>query len=433
MDKTLEVFQQPVYGEIIVPGDKSMSHRAVIFGALSKGKTHITNLLTGEDCLRTVKAFQALGVSIDVNDTSCEIDSQGPTSFKEPTEPIYFGNSGTTARLLIGLFSSIPGHYVVYGDYSLSKRPMDRVVSPLKQMGASINGRSNGSKLPIAIEGKQLKGMTYELPVHSAQVKTAILLAGMFSDGTTTVIEPVPTRDHTERMLPAFGGKIDIKDNQISITNQQSLMGTNVTIPGDISSAAFFIVASAIIPGSDITIRDVGLNPTRTGVIDILLQMGADITVTPTRNIGEEPVGDIRVKGSPLKGTVIQGDIIPRLIDEIPILALAASQAEGPTIIKDAKELRYKETDRIEAVATTLRKLGVNVTTFDDGISIEGTSKLRGGEFETYSDHRIGMMVAIASLLTSEPVTLKEVEMIDISYPNFFEHLEQLKRKEKHK
>lgn len=427
MNKTLEVYQKPVHGDIVVPGDKSMSHRAVIFGSLSRGKTHITNLLTGEDCLRTVKAFEQLGVSIDMQGSTCIIESQGPTSFIEPTEPIYFGNSGTTARLLIGLFSALPRHIVAYGDHSLSKRPMDRVVKPLRHMGASINGRSNGSMLPIAIDGKALKGMTYELPVHSAQVKTAILLAGMFAEGNTTVIEPVPTRDHTERMLPAFGGTIDVKENHITITNQQSLVGTDITIPGDISSAAFFIVASAIIPESDITIRDVGLNPTRTGILDILLQMGADITITQTRNIGEEPVGEIRVKGSSLKGTTIHGEIIPRLIDEIPILALAASQAEGSTIIKDAKELRFKETDRIEAVATTLRKLGVDVITFEDGMEIKGKSKLTGGEFETYSDHRIGMMVAIASLLTHEPVTLKEVEMISISYPNFFEHLQQLK------
>ncbi|SEQ25968.1 3-phosphoshikimate 1-carboxyvinyltransferase [Virgibacillus subterraneus] len=421
-DMKLSPCSNALNGILQVPGDKSISHRAVILGSLAKGTTKVTHFLTGEDCLRTINAFKLLGVDIEVDNTTLYIRSNGLSHFKEPIEPIYFGNSGTTARLMLGVLSGLPFFTASYGDASLTSRPMDRVIIPLQQMGTSINGRSNGSYLPLAINGGGLSGVQYTLPVKSAQVKSAILLAGLFAEGTTEVIEPTATRNHSENMLKAFGADISIEDTCISITNQP-LTATDVFVPGDISSAAFFMVAAAIVPGSNLTLKNVGLNFTRTGIIDVLTEMGASISISNKQTISGEDFGDITISYKKLQGIVINGDIIPRLIDELPIIALLATQAEGETVIGDAEELRLKETDRIEAVVEGLTTLGAEVKPTKDGMMIEGNSVLVGGSVNSYNDHRIAMMHAIASLITQNEVVIDDVSSVAISYPNFFQDL----------
>ncbi|MGM8211613.1 3-phosphoshikimate 1-carboxyvinyltransferase [Virgibacillus sp. W0430] len=424
--KKLFPVTQPLKGTLTIPGDKSISHRAIMLGSLAKGTTIVENFLAGEDCLNTISSFQALGVTIDRQGTRVTINSAGATNFKEPTEPLYFGNSGTTARLMIGLLSGFPFLSVIYGDPFLTVRPMDRVVVPLKSMGAKIDGRANGSMLPLTIRGGATKGITYTLPVKSAQVKSALLLAGLFAEGTTTVIEPTLTRNHTENMLKAFGADIQVTHNEIKISNKNSLQATDVQVPGDISSAAFFIVAAAIVPGSSLVLKSVGLNKTRTGIIDLLLQMGAHITISNEKTIGGEQLGDISIVYTKLKAVDIEGDIIPRLIDEIPIIALLATQAEGTTTIRDAKELRVKETDRIAAVVDVLTTLGAPIEATEDGMIIHGKAELSGGKVSTYNDHRIAMLGAISSLITKEAVVLDDISSIAVSYPQFFEHMDQI-------
>ncbi|WP_079709692.1 3-phosphoshikimate 1-carboxyvinyltransferase [Paraliobacillus ryukyuensis] len=426
MVKKLLPIQTGLTGKVTVPGDKSISHRAIIFGALSKGRTTITHFLDGEDCLRTIHAFEALGVTIRQEGQQVIIDSQGADNFIEPTQPIYLGNSGTTARLLLGVLAGLPFHIALYGDESLTRRPMDRVVQPLKQMGAQIDGRENSKYLPISVRGGALQSIAFIPPVKSAQVKSAVLLAGLFGNGNTTVIESTKTRDHTENMIKAFSGNISVQDNSISVPSNQQLIGTTIAVPGDISSAAFFLVAAAMVPNSKVTIEDVGLNPTRTGVIDVLQQMGASIEVVEERYIGGEAVGSITISSSTLHGIEISGEVIPRMIDEIPIVALLATQATGTTIIRDAEELRYKETDRIQTIIDTLTKLGATVEATTDGMIISGESTLSGAQVEAFGDHRIGMMIAVASLITEKEVTLVDPECINISYPTFFEDLTQL-------
>lgn len=416
----------PLIGEIEVPGDKSISHRSVILGSLAKGKTKITHFLDGEDCMRTVEAFRKMGVNIKKNDLELEIEGKGIDALQEPLEPLNFGNSGTTTRLMLGLLAGLPFFTTIYGDASLSKRPMDRVVHPLRKMGASFTGRDDGNLLPIAIQGGNLNGIIYELPVKSAQVKSAILLAGLVADGKTTVIESAQTRDHTERMLQAFGADIHIQGNQISITNKNELRAVDVYVPGDISSAAFFLVAAAIVPGSELTLKNVGINESRSGIIDVMEQMGAALQITNERVMSGERVGDITVKYSDLNATVIEGDIIPRLIDEIPIIALLATQAKGTTIIRDAEELRVKETDRIAAVAEVLTTLGADIETTEDGMTIKGKTKLTGGNTSAYHDHRMAMMNAIASLVADREVIIDDVSSISISYPDFFQDMEKV-------
>ncbi len=423
---TLKPVNVPLTGNLSVPGDKSISHRAIIFGSLARGKTKISNFLNGEDCLMTIKAFQSMGVKIDHKDDNVVIDSEGVTGFKEPLEPIYFGNSGTTARLMLGLLAGLPFHTTVYGDPSLTKRPMDRIRDPLIEMGAKIDGRNNGSLLPIAVRGQSLTGITFKPPVKSAQVKSGVLLAGLLAEGETTVIETTKTRDHTETMLSAFGGEITVNSNTVTVKGNQSLTGTEIEVPGDISSAAFFIVGALLVPGSQITIKNVGLNPTRTGLLDVLNQMGANLKIVETRRIGGEPIGDITVQYRELNAIEIDGDVIPRMIDEFPILALLATQIEGKTIIRDAEELRHKETDRISSVVNILNTLGAKVKGTDDGMIIEGKSPLIGGEVNSDGDHRLGMMIAIASLICQENVTLVDPDVINISYPNFFDDLKKL-------
>ncbi|RDW19066.1 3-phosphoshikimate 1-carboxyvinyltransferase [Oceanobacillus arenosus] len=424
--RALTPYDKPMHGELEVPGDKSISHRAVILGSIANGTTKISNFLDGEDCMRTVKAFQLMGVSIVKQESTIIIEGKGTSALKEPVEPLYFGNSGTTTRLMLGILAGLPYFTTVYGDASLTKRPMDRVINPLTEMNAIIDGRNDGSYLPLSIRGEALQGITYTLPVKSAQVKSAVLLAGLFANGETKVIENTPTRNHTENMLQAFSAAISTDGRETTITNTQTLTATNVYVPGDISSAAFFLVAGAIVPGSKLTLKNVGLNKTRTGIIDVLQAMGADLQITNQQVSGGEEFGDITITYTELSSTVIEGDIIPRLIDEIPILALLATQVEGTTVIHDAEELRVKETDRIAAVVDVLTTLGANIEATDDGMVIHGKTALTGGEIKSYNDHRIAMMGAIASLITKDDVILDDDSSIYISYPNFFEHLKDI-------
>ncbi|MFC0523160.1 3-phosphoshikimate 1-carboxyvinyltransferase [Pontibacillus salicampi] len=417
----------PLSGTITVPGDKSISHRSIMLSALAEGTSTITNFLTGEDCLSTIDAFRKMGISIQRDHSTVTVHGEGLYGLKESMEPINLGNSGTTARLILGILAGTPNHYCLYGDTSLSVRPMDRVTVPLSKMGARFDGNQEGRLLPLSVRGQELTPLDYTLPINSAQVKSAILLGGLFADGTTKVTEPVPTRDHTERMLKGYGVKVKKEHNTISLDGKQTLYAMDVEVPGDISSAAFFLCAAAMKEGSDIVVKDIGLNPTRTGVLDMLERMGASISIQVTRHIGDEPIGDVTVKGSNLSAISISGEDIPRLIDELPILALVASQAKGKTVITDAQELRYKETDRIQAVVDTLQQMGVEIEGTEDGMVIHGSTKpLQGGTYHSFKDHRIGMMIAVASLLTEDDIHLQEADAINISYPNFFEHMDSL-------
>lgn len=424
--KTLQFNQPSLQGTITVPGDKSISHRSVMFGAIAKGKTTIEGFLLGDDCLSTIDCFRKLGVDITLDGTNVTVTSEGMHAWQEPTDILYTGNSGTTTRLMLGLLAGSNVHAVLNGDASIGKRPMKRVIAPLREMNAHITGRADGQYTPLAVQGKKLTPIDYKMPVASAQVKSAILLAALNAEGTTIVREDEASRDHTERMLRQFGATIESKDGVISFEGGQQLNATHVSVPGDISSAAFFLVAGALAENSTITLRNVGLNPTRTGIIEALEAMGADLTITLDDERAAEPTGTIVVKSTQLKGTTIGGAIIPRLIDEIPIIALLATQAEGTTVIQNAEELKVKETNRIDAVVAELTKLGASIRPTDDGMIIEGPTPLHGAELHTYGDHRIGMMGAIAALLTEDAVTLDDAECIAVSYPTFFNDLNTL-------
>lgn len=424
--KKLMTRSNSLIGEIRVPGDKSISHRAVMFGSISNGTTKVTNFLPGEDCLSTISCFRSLGVEINQVGSEVTIQGKGLEGLRKSDKTLYVGNSGTTIRLLMGILSGLPFESRLEGDESIAKRPMTRVTVPLAEMGAKITGRNNGEFTPLTVNGQKLTGITYELPVASAQVKSAILLAGLQAEGVTTVIEPVKTRDHTERMIRQFGGSVEQQGDKVIVSGGQELTGTNIEVPGDISSAAFFLAAGAITPGSDILLKNVGLNPTRTGIIDVLREMGADLTIENYDQSSAEPAGDIRIKYSQLRGTTVAGELIPRLIDEIPVIALLASQAEGQTIIKDAAELKVKETNRIDTVVNQLTQLGAKIEATEDGMIIEGKTDLKGGTVSTYGDHRIGMMLSIAALISSEEVNLKDSDAVAVSYPGFFEDLYSL-------
>ncbi|MBY0122595.1 3-phosphoshikimate 1-carboxyvinyltransferase [Bacillus sp. S/N-304-OC-R1] len=413
-------------GTIAIPGDKSISHRSIMFGAIAKGKTKVTNFLLGEDCLSTISCFKKLGVCIEQEDNQVVIEGKGIDGLQEPSQILDVGNSGTTIRLLMGILAGRPFHSVLVGDESIGKRPMTRVTKPLQTMGAVIHGRKNSEYTPISLTGGPLDPIQYSMPVASAQVKSSLLFAGLQANGMTTIVEPAKTRDHTERMIGKFGGSIDVDGCTVRITGGQKLTGTDIHVPGDISSAAFFLVAGAIVPNSCITLKNVGLNPTRTGIIDVMKEMGADITIVPYDEDAFEPSGDITIKTSNLKGITIKGDLIPRLIDEIPVIALLASQAEGVTVIQDAEELKVKETNRIDTVVNELKKLGANIEATADGMIIKGRTDLTGGTVSSYGDHRIGMMLSIAAAICKEDVFLENEESIYISYPSFFSHLEGL-------
>ncbi|WP_102263401.1 3-phosphoshikimate 1-carboxyvinyltransferase [Mesobacillus jeotgali] len=427
--KTLLINKTTLEGQVKVPGDKSISHRAVMFGSIANGTTRIENFLPGEDCLSTISCFRQLGVDIVQNGSDVTVTGNGADGLNQPEDTLYVGNSGTTIRLMMGILSGLPFTSTLEGDESIARRPMTRVTFPLGKMGASIMGRNNGEFTPLTVEGQKLHGITYELPVASAQVKSAILLAGLQAEGETIVIEPVKTRDHTERMINQFGGKVERDGDAVKVTGGQMLKGTHINVPGDISSAAFFLVAAAIVPGSEIILRNVGLNPTRTGIIEVLRAMGADFIIEPYDSESAEPAGDIRIKHSKLRGTIVEGDLIPRLIDEIPVIALLATQAEGKTVIKDAGELKVKETNRIDTVVNELKKLGADIEATDDGMIIQGKQSLYGGTVSAHGDHRIGMMLSIAALLCKRDVTLEQSQAVAVSYPGFFDDLYSLVRK----
>ncbi|MDQ1001725.1 3-phosphoshikimate 1-carboxyvinyltransferase [Neobacillus niacini] len=414
-------------GSIEIPGDKSISHRSVMFGSIAQGITKVKNFLPGDDCLSTISCFRKLGVIIEENDEGLTIYGNGFEGLKEPNELLDVGNSGTTIRLLLGILAGRPFFSSLIGDQSIGKRPMTRVTEPLRTMGAKIDGRKNGEFTPLSIRGGRLNPITYKMPVASAQVKSALILAGLQAEGETTIIEKEESRDHTERMIRKFGGEVKKDNRKIMVKGGQKLIASDILVPGDISSAAFFLVAGAIVPDSEILLKNVGLNPTRTGIIEIMNQMGANFEIHNKDEDSFEPAGDITIKTSRLRGTVVQGDVIPRLIDEIPIIALLATQAEGTTIIKDASELKVKETNRIDTVVQELTKLGASIEATDDGMIIHGGTTLRGGKVSSHGDHRIGMMLAIASLLCEDQVELEDPEAISVSYPNFFNHLNSLK------
>ncbi|MEH7355286.1 3-phosphoshikimate 1-carboxyvinyltransferase [Neobacillus drentensis] len=415
-----------LFGEVTIPGDKSISHRSVMFGSIAYGETKVTNFLPGDDCLSTISCFRKLGVIIEESDNQLRIIGNGFEGLTEPDGVLDVGNSGTTIRLLMGILAGRPFFSTLVGDESIGKRPMTRVTGPLTSMGAWLDGRKDGAFTPISIRGGQLNPFHYELPVASAQVKSALILAGLQAEGESTIIEPAETRDHTERMIRQFGGDINKDNKVITVKGGQRLTASTIHVPGDISSAAFFLVAGAVIPGSEIVLKNVGLNPTRTGIIEVLKKMGADLEIVQKDDNSFEPAGDFIIKTSNLKGIVVEGDIIPKLIDEIPIIALLATQAEGKTVIKDAEELKVKETNRIDTVVNELRKLGASIEATNDGMIIYGKSNLNGGRVSSHGDHRIGMMLSIAALLCINNVELEQSEAISVSYPNFFAHLNSL-------
>lgn len=415
----------PLRGEITVPGDKSISHRAVMLGALADGVTHVTGFLPGDDCLSTIRCFQQMGVAIHREQGhTVTIEGVGLHGLSAPAQCLYTGNSGTTTRLLCGILAGQPFSAVLDGDASVRKRPMKRIMTPLREMGAVIQGKEN-NLCPLHVFPGSLHGISYAMPVASAQLKSAILLAGLYADGQTTVIEPAPSRDHTERMLRAMGAKLEQQGNTVTIYPPERLRAIDIMIPGDISSAAFFLVAGVVVPGSELTIRNVGVNPTRTGILDVLRAMGASITESNLRG-DTEPVCDLTVRYSSLHGTEIGGLIIPRLIDELPVLAVAAAFAEGETVIRDAQELKVKESNRITAIVTELSRAGVDVTETSDGMMIRGGKIPHGAAFSTYQDHRIAMSLSILALAADGISEMDDPAIVNISFPHFFDLLHGL-------
>jgi len=416
-----------VNGDIRVPGDKSISHRSIMLGSLAQGTTHVQGFLQGEDNLATLQAFRQMGIEIEEKGGGeLLIMGKGLHGLSEPENILDCGNSGTTARLMTGLLSGQSFFSVMTGDQYLRKRPMKRVVKPLMEMGARISGRDDGSLMPLAIQGGGIRPVTYHSPIASAQVKSAIMLAGLYAQGETSVYEPHLSRDHSERMFAYFGADVKPFVGGVTVTGLPDLGAREVVIPGDISSAAFPMVAALITPSSELMIRGVGVNPTRSGIIDILQQMGGQLELLNQREVSGEPVADILVKSSRLKGIEIGGAVIPRAIDEFPVIAVAAAMAEGETKIRDARELRVKETDRIAAVATGLRTLGVAVEEFEEGMTITGTESFTGGDVDSCGDHRIAMSMAIAGLNSRKPVTISGTECTRTSFPGFWELIHQI-------
>ncbi len=405
-------------GEIEIPADKSITHRAFMFSSLTKGKCKISNFSKGADCMSTLQIVKQLGCSVEyVNDKELIIDSKD--ALKNPLEPLNCGNSGTTTRLMTGILAGQNFTCTLYGDESLSKRPMKRVIAPLELMGAKFNHKDY--KLPIEIAGSKLHGIDYVSPLASAQVKSCILLAGLNAEGITSFTEPYKSRNHTELMFEYMGADIKIEGNRVCVSKSQ-LNPVDIDVCGDISSAAFFIVAALIVPGSDITIKNVGINETRRGIIDVLKSMNGNIEILNERVVSNEKVADLRVKSSDLKATTIKGSIIPSLIDEIPVLAVAATQADGITVIKDAGDLRNKEADRITAVRTELQKIGANIEELNDGFIINGKTELTGGcETECYHDHRIAMSLYVAGLICKKPIKINQFQWVNISFPEFLD------------
>lgn len=415
-------------GEITIPADKSISHRAVMFASLAKGKSIVRNFLKAEDPLSTVNIFRMLGIEIDeIKTNDLIINGKGMHGLKEPFDVINCGNSGTTARLMSGMLAGNPFFSVITGDSSLRQRPMARVVNPLKEMGAYISGRDGNKYLPIAIKGGGLKAINYSMPVASAQVKSCLTLAGLYADGTTVITEPSKSRDHTERMLQSMGAGIDVDGLSVKINDGSNLKAIDITIPSDFSSAAFFIAAAVLVPNSEVIIKGVGINPTRTGFLEVIKDMGADINLENIRNVSGEPVADIYCKtAEKLKSVKVSGDIMPLMIDEFPILCVLATQADGITEIRGANELRMKESDRIKAMASELRKLGVELEEYPDGIAIRGKTVLKGCNVESYGDHRAAMSLSVAALIAEDSTTVSNASCVNISFPGFYGALKGL-------
>ena len=409
-------------GQIKVPGDKSISHRAVMLGSLASGVTEISGFLKGADCLSTIDCFRKMGIDIDINGENVTVHGNGLRGLKKPDEMLYTGNSGTTTRLLCGILAGQNFDTSITGDVSIQKRPMGRVVKPLSMMGAKIENEY----CPLYITGTKLHGIDYKMPVASAQVKTAIILAGLYADGETVIHEIEKSRDHTELMLSAMGADLTVDNLDITVKPTNDLTAVNVDVPSDISSAAFFLVLGAIMPNSQITVTNVGINPTRTGIINVLKDMGADITLENVHTSAGETVADITVRSSSLKGTTVGGDIIPRLIDELPIIAVAAVFADGQTVIKDAQELKVKETNRIRAVVDEFNKCGIDITETDDGMIINGGKSIHGADFKTYGDHRMAMSLTVLAQLADCESTLDDSDCACVSYPTFFDDFYKL-------
>ena len=414
-------------GNIFVPGDKSISHRSLILGSIAQGETRIYNFLNSLDCLKTLECMQALGAEIELGkDNSVKIKGEGLYGLQEPKDILDVGNSGTTIRLLTGLLSGQNFYSVLNGDVSIRKRPMKRVVEPLRLMGADIWGRKDGQFAPLSVRGNKLNPLHYTLPVASAQVKTALLLAGLYITGGTIIKEPLPTRDHTEKMLEIMQADLKISPFEIKVMGGKELRGTDIFIPGDISSAAYFIAAASILKDSQITIRQVGVNPTRTGIIEILKKMGTKIETLNYQIKSNEPQADLKIEYSKLKGVEIKKENVPFLIDELPLIAVVATQAQGKTVVSGARELRVKETDRIKAMVSELKKMGADIKEKEDGFIVNGPTGLQGAVCESYNDHRIAMSLAVAALLAEGKTIIKNSECIDISFPGFGKTLQKL-------
>ena len=413
-------------GSLRVPGDKSISHRSIIFGSLAKGVTKVHDILRGEDVLSTMQVFRDLGVRIEDKGDLVEIHGCGFDGLQEPQRPLDMGNSGTSMRLIAGVLAGQNFSAQMVGDDSLSKRPMDRVSLPLRQMGVEIAGQTERDLPPLTIHGNpNLKPIQYQLPIASAQVKSALIFAALQAQGESLIIEKDLTRNHTEDMLLQFGGQLKVDGKEIRVAGKQELQAQEVVVPGDISSAAFWLVAGLVVPNSQITLTNVGINETRTGILDVIQAMGGKLSVSEVDEVAKSAT--ITVESSELHGTEIGGELIPRLIDELPIIALLATQAEGQTLIRDAEELKVKETDRIKVVADALNSMGADIQPTADGMIIQGKTSLKGASVHTYGDHRIGMMTAIAALLVKDGnVELERAEAINTSYPDFFAHLEGL-------
>lgn len=414
-------------GEIIPPPDKSISHRSLILNSIAEGRAQVTNFLTAADCLSTLSCLQALGVEIERKGNTVTVHGRGAGGFREPEKILDAGNSGTTIRLLSGLLAAQPFRCIITGDASLRSRPMDRVIEPLSLMGAIIRGHEGSQRAPLTIEGGKLHGIRYRLPVASAQVKSAILIAGLFAEGETIIEEPAPSRDHTERMLRAMGAAVKVEGRTITLTPQPSpLRPLSLQVPADISSAAFWLVAGAVHPNARIKLHGVNLNPTRSGVIDILQSMGARLIMDSQHMEGEEPTADIEIQSSRLRAVSFGGEMIPRLIDEIPVLAVAAAVAEGTTAIRDAAELRVKESDRIATTARELGRLGARIEELPDGLIIHGVPSLKGNLCDSHGDHRLAMALAVAGLIAEGETIISHAEAVDISYPEFWQDMGRL-------
>ena len=419
-------FEHPLKGEVTVPGDKSISHRAVMFGALAMGTTEVTNFLQGADCLSTIDCFRRLGIEIENTPDKILVHGKGLHGLTKSETMLDVGNSGTTTRLISGILAGQPFETTLNGDESIQSRPMKRIMEPLSMMGADITSLRGNNCAPLRIGSAPLHGIHYHSKVASAQVKSCILLAGLYADGITKVTEPSISRNHTELMLRGFGADVTTEDKTAIMTPGNELFGQKIEVPGDISSAAYFIAAGLIVPGSEILVKNVGINPTRDGLIRVCQAMGADITLLNQRENGGEPVADILVRYSSLKAATIEGEIIPTLIDEIPMIAVMACFAEGTTVIKDAAELKVKESDRIAVMVDNLSRMGAHITATDDGMIIEGGYPLHGAEIDSYLDHRIAMSFAIAALASEGETFIKDGDCVKISYPNFYEDLFKL-------